>query len=103
MMGFGCSAGKTAKTSRSRRDGAVFDADLAKQYARYLVALKPNVLVCSTIPTTEALAEEARTIPIVFVNLVDPMGSGFVESLGRPGGNLTGLVNNEPTMGREMA
>jgi putative ABC transport system substrate-binding protein len=46
----------------------------------------------------EARAEETRTIPIVFVNLVVPIGPGFVASLARPGGNLAGLVNNEPTM-----
>lgn len=75
-----------------------FDADLTKQAARDLVALKPDLLVSSTTPTTQALAEQTRTIPIVFVNLVDPIGTGFVASLSRPGGNLTGLVNNEPTM-----
>jgi putative ABC transport system substrate-binding protein len=74
------------------------DADLTKQAAKDLVALKPDVLVSSTTPTTEALAELTRTTPIVFVNLVDPIGSGFVASLPRPGGNLTGFVNNEPTM-----
>ena len=75
-----------------------FDADLTKQAATDLVALKPNVLVSSTTPTTQALAEQTRTIPIVFVNLVDPVGSKFVASLPRPGGNLTGFVNNEPSM-----
>ena len=75
-----------------------FDADLTKQAAKDLVTLKPNVLVSSTTPTTEALADQTRTIPIVFVNLVDPIGSGFVASLARPGGNLTGFINNEPSM-----
>lgn len=75
-----------------------FDADLTKQAAEDLVALKPDVLVSSTTPTTEALVEQTRKIPIVFVNLVDPVGSGFVASLPRPGGHLTGFVNNEPTM-----
>jgi putative tryptophan/tyrosine transport system substrate-binding protein len=75
-----------------------FDVDLTKRAAKDLVALKPDLIVSSTTPTTQALAEETRTIPIVFVNLVDPIGSGFVASLPRPGANLTGLVNNEPTM-----
>jgi putative tryptophan/tyrosine transport system substrate-binding protein len=75
-----------------------FDADLTNQAAKDLFALKPDVLVSTTTPTTEALAEQTRKIPIVFVNLVDPIGSGFVASLPRPGGNLTGFVNNEPTM-----
>jgi putative ABC transport system substrate-binding protein len=75
-----------------------FDADLTRRAATDLVALKPDVLVSSTTPTTEALADRTRTIPIVFVNLVDPIGSRFVASLPRPGGNLTGFVNNEPTM-----
>jgi putative ABC transport system substrate-binding protein len=75
-----------------------FNADLTKQAAKKLVALEPDVLVSSTTPTTDALAQQTRTIPIVFVNLVDPIGSGFVANLPHPGGNLTGFVNNEPTM-----
>ena len=75
-----------------------FDPDLTKQAAKELVALKPDALVSSTTPTTQALAEQTRIIPVVFANLVDPIGSGFVASLPRPGGNLTGFVVNEPTI-----
>lgn len=75
-----------------------FNPDLTKQAAKELVALDPNVLVSSTTPTTEALVQLTQTIPIVFTNLVDPIGSGFVANLARPGTNVTGLVNNEPTM-----
>lgn len=75
-----------------------FDSNLTNQAAKELVALTPDVLVSSTTPTTESLVKLTETIPIVFVNLVDPIGSGFVASLPRPGGNITGFVNNEPTM-----
>ena len=75
-----------------------FNAESTQRLAKELVALKPELIVSTTTPTTAALAQQTRTIPIVFTNLVDPIGSGFVASLPRPGGNLTGFVNNEPTM-----
>ena len=64
--------------------------------ANELVALQPDVIVAHTATVAAALQRESRTIPIVFVSLSDPIGSGFIESLARPGGNLTGLTTFEP-------
>jgi putative tryptophan/tyrosine transport system substrate-binding protein len=60
--------------------------------AKELVALQPDVIVVQTTPYTAALQQQTRTVPIVFVNVSDPVGSGFATSLARPGGNLTGLM-----------
>src|SRR5262245_23375594 len=72
-----------------------FAAGRGDQYqvlAKELVAQQPDVIVASTTPITAALRQESRAIPIVFVNVSDPVGQGFVASLARPGGNLTGLL-----------
>jgi putative ABC transport system substrate-binding protein len=60
-----------------------------------LVALQTDVIVARTTPVAAALQQESRTIPIVFVNVSDPIGSGFSDSLARPGGNLTGVMQYE--------
>jgi putative ABC transport system substrate-binding protein len=66
--------------------------DQAEVFAKELVALQPDVILAHSTPITTALQRESRTIPIVFVNISDPIGSGFIASLARPGGNLTGLL-----------
>ena len=66
--------------------------------AKELVALQPDVIFAHTTPASAALQRESRTIPIVFVNVSDPVGSGFVASLARPGGNLTGLLLYEASI-----
>src|SRR3954452_22492237 len=63
--------------------------------ARELVALQPDVILAQSTPATAALKSETSTIPIVFASVADPIGSGFVTSLSRPGGNLTGLLQYE--------
>jgi putative ABC transport system substrate-binding protein len=63
-----------------------------RRYAGELVALAPDVLLASTTPATLALQQATRTVPIVFANIADPVGAGFVESLSRPGGNATGFT-----------
>ena len=73
------------------------DADRA-QIAKDLVAVQPNVIVCSTSPMTAAVLEQTKTIPIVFVNVTEPAAQGFVSSDARPGGNATGFSNFEPSM-----
>jgi putative ABC transport system substrate-binding protein len=78
---------------------AAGNVDRMRLFAKELVSLKPDVILATSTPVAAALQEETRTIPIVFANLNDPVASGFVASLSRPGGNLTGLMNVEATMG----
>jgi len=71
------------------------DPDRLRKYAAELVTLAPDVIVSNANPSTTALQQATRSVPIVFVNQVDPIGAGFVESLARPGGNITGFTNFE--------
>jgi putative ABC transport system substrate-binding protein len=73
--------------------------DRARMYAKELVDSQPDAILVDSTPQTAALQRETRTIPILFVAVSDPVGSGFVTGLPRPGGNITGFINNEPTMG----
>lgn len=66
--------------------------DLYQTLAKELVALQPDVIFAYTTPIVTALQRESRTIPIVFVQVSDPIGSGLVTNLARPSGNLTGLL-----------
>ena len=66
--------------------------------AKELVAMQPDVILGHTPGATVALQRETRTIPIVFVNVSDPIGMGFIASLSRPGGNLTGVLHYEATI-----
>jgi ABC transporter substrate binding protein len=70
---------------------AAGDVDRMRMFAKELVELKPDVILANTTPVVAALQRETRTIPIVFVIVSDPVGSGFVASLPRPGGNITGF------------
>jgi ABC-type uncharacterized transport system substrate-binding protein len=74
------------------------DAESMRHFAKELVAPQPNVILSSTTPTTSALLQQTHTIPIVFAIVADPIGSGFVASFARPGGNVTGFIFTEPTM-----
>lgn len=76
----------------------VANANRADQLAKELVALQPDVILAATTPATAALQRETKQVPIVFVVISDPVGSGFVESLARPGGNITGFVNVEAAL-----
>ena len=71
---------------------AADDADLYRRHAAELVALAPDVILASASPTVAALQQATRTVPIVFVQVIDPVGGGFVASLARPGGNATGFT-----------
>src|SRR5262249_6098222 len=73
------------------RWGAV-DADSSRRYAVELVALSPEVILVSASAAMSALQLTTRTVPAVFVNIIDPVGAGYVESLARPGGNATGFT-----------
>jgi putative ABC transport system substrate-binding protein len=70
---------------------AAGDAGRFRQYAAELVALAPDVILASTSPSVAALQQASRIVPIVFANVTDPVGQGFVASLARPGGNATGF------------
>ena len=64
--------------------------------AKELVALQPDIIIAQTPPVVAAVRRETSVIPIVFIDVSDPIGPGFVASLARPGGNLTGMSNMEP-------
>jgi putative ABC transport system substrate-binding protein len=75
------------------------DVERIKPFAKELVALKPDVILAHSTPVTAALQRETTDIPIVFVVVSDPVGAGFVASLARPGGNISGFINFEESMG----
>jgi putative tryptophan/tyrosine transport system substrate-binding protein len=71
------------------------NVDRMRMFAKELVDLQPDVILATSTPATAALQQATRTIPIVFAGISDPVGAGFVASLSRPGGNLTGFINME--------
>jgi putative ABC transport system substrate-binding protein len=73
------------------RWGSPDDADLTRRLAKELVEQQPDLILSHVTPTTAALLQHTRTIPIIFANVADPVGSGFVASFPRPGGNATGF------------
>jgi putative ABC transport system substrate-binding protein len=75
------------------------DADQARTLAKEVVELQPDVILGETTSSVRALQQTTTTIPIVFTNLSDPIGSGFIKSMARPGGNITGFTNYESSMG----
>ena len=70
-----------------------------KRFAKEFVALQPDLIVTISTPATAAMLQQTRTIPILFVLVADPVGSGFVASLPRPGGNVTGFTPIEGSLG----
>ena len=73
------------------RFGSTGDTALSRKHAGDLVALAPDVILVTGTPNVTALQQASRTVPIVFVGIVDPVGAGFVANLARPGGNTTGF------------
>jgi putative ABC transport system substrate-binding protein len=71
---------------------AAEDVGSLRRYAAELVALAPDAILANATPTLAALQQATRTVPIVFVNVTDPVGAGFVASLARPGRNVTGFL-----------
>ncbi|HVD85166.1 MAG TPA: ABC transporter substrate-binding protein [Bradyrhizobium sp.] len=69
-----------------------FDAQHSRKYAAELVTLAPDVILATGSSATAAVLEATRTVPVVFVNVTDPVGAGYVASLARPGGNATGFI-----------
>ena len=80
------------------RWGALDDAEARQRIAKDLVRLEPDVILTQNTPPTASMLQQTRTIPIIFVIVSDPVGSGFVKSLNRLGGNATGFTIMEPTM-----
>lgn len=75
------------------------EVDRIQMFAKELVALRPDLILSHGTAVTAALQRETKTIPIVFVIVSDPVGSGFVASLPSPGGNITGFINLEGQLG----
>jgi ABC-type uncharacterized transport system substrate-binding protein len=96
LQELGWTEGRNIQTD-TRWAGA--DPNKARTFAKELVALTPDVIVPSTNLVTAILQQETLTIPIVFVLVGDPVGSGFVATMARPGGNLTGFSVFEPAIG----
>jgi len=74
------------------------EVESMQRFAKELVALQPDLIVTQSTPITATILQETHTIPIVFALVADPIGSGFVASFAKPGGNVTGFVTIEPTM-----
>jgi len=77
---------------------AAADVEAMQRFAKELVTLQPDLILTQNTPTTAAMLQQTRTIPIIFANVADPVGSGFVANFPRPGGNATGFTLYEPTM-----
>jgi putative ABC transport system substrate-binding protein len=77
---------------------AAADLEAMQRFAKEIVGLQSELIFSTNTPTTATLLQQTRTIPIVFVQVTDPVGSGFVASIPRPGGNVTGFITMEPTM-----
>jgi putative ABC transport system substrate-binding protein len=74
------------------------DIGRVRMFAKELVDLRPDVILSITTPATGAVQRETHTIPIVFAAVGNPVGDGFVASLSRPGGNITGFMIQEPAI-----
>jgi putative ABC transport system substrate-binding protein len=80
------------------RWGALDDGAALSRSAREILAIEPEVIVTQNTPATAAMRQQTATVPIVFALVSDPVGSGFAESLARPGGNVTGFTNLVPSL-----
>jgi putative ABC transport system substrate-binding protein len=92
----GWTAGSTVQTDVR---WASAEVDRIRMLAKELIALRPDVILSHGTAVTAVLQKETQTIPIVFVIVSDPVGSGFVASLPSPGGNITGFINLEAQLG----
>jgi putative ABC transport system substrate-binding protein len=95
LQQLGWTVGQNVQIDYRTAGGAV---DPIRRYAAELIALAPDVIVPIGSVTVAPLLQTTHTIPIVMVNVADPIGAGFVQSLARPGGNVTGFINFEYTM-----
>src|ERR1700730_13071456 len=77
---------------------AAADIEAMQRFAKELVGSQPELIFSTNTPSTATLLQQTRTIPIVFVQVTDPVGSGFAASIPRTGGNVAGFITMEPTM-----
>jgi len=96
LAGLGWTDGRNVRMDLRWGSG---DINRMRVLAQELVGLQPDIILTETTPATAALQRETRTIPIVFATVGDPVASGIVPRLDRPGGNTTGFANNEATLG----
>jgi len=96
LQGLGWAEGRQVRLERRWAAG---DPVLFRAHAAELVAMAPDLLLADGTPSVAALLRETRQLPVVFVRVGDPVGSGFVESFARPGGNATGFTAFDPLMG----
>jgi putative tryptophan/tyrosine transport system substrate-binding protein len=82
---------------------AAANVEAMKRFAQELVALQPDLIFTSSTPATATMVQATRTIPVVFVLVADPVGAGYVASLPRPGGNVTGFNPIVPSLGGKWA
>ena len=73
--------------------------DRTQAIAKELVQSRPDLIQVTSTPATTAIMRETQTIPVVFASVSDPIGAGFIQTLTRPGGNATGFVNIEASLG----
>jgi putative ABC transport system substrate-binding protein len=92
----GWTVGRNIQIDYSFADG---DAERMRVYAKEAVASGPDLILAVSNPTLQAIRNVTRSQPIVFLQVSDPVGGGFVESLAHPGGNVTRFTNFEPEMG----
>jgi putative ABC transport system substrate-binding protein len=78
---------------------ATADVESMQRFAKELVTLQLDLILTSSTPATAAMLQQTRTTPVIFVWVADPVGSGFVASLARPGGNVTGFTPLEGSLG----
>jgi putative ABC transport system substrate-binding protein len=92
----GWTVGRNVRIDLRRAGG---DANRIPALAKELVGLQPDIILANSTPATVALQRETRTIPIVFVGISDPVATGIVLRLDRPGGNSTGFASEETSLG----
>ena len=100
LKGFGWVEGENIRIDYRFAAG---DPTLLKTYAADLVGMSPDAILTGSSAAVVALRQQTRTIPIVFTGVGDPVGQGFVQSLARPGGNITGFGANDPNVNGKIA
>ena len=96
LQALGWIMGRNIQIDYSFADG---DAERMRVYAKEAVASRPDIILAHSNPALRAVRDATRSQPIVFLQVSDPVGGGFVESLSHPGGNITGFTNFEPEIG----